>query len=233
MATYNGEQYLKQQLESILCQLSEDDELVISDDASQDKTLDIIKDFQDQRIRLLVNQERKGVIKNFENALRKAAGDVIYLADQDDIWEKNKVQVVNQYIKDYDCVVSNCTVVDEQLNVIHESFFELRNSGKGLVKNLFANTYLGCCITIRRRLLNYVLPFPAKIPMHDIWIGVVAETFGIPLFIPNKLVKYRRHQNTATLSARKSRFTLGKKIIFRLNIIGPLLRRNFIADKKL
>ena len=85
MATYNGEKYIQEQIDSILCQLSKDDELVISDDHSTDATCDIIKSYNDRRIKLFLNELAKGVTHNFENALLHSKGDIIFLADQDDV----------------------------------------------------------------------------------------------------------------------------------------------------
>ena len=89
MATYNGEKYIREQIDSILPQLSDSDELVISDDGSSDSTIDIIQGYNDRRIRLYHNT-RHGVTWNFENALRQSRGDVIFLADQDDVWKPGK-----------------------------------------------------------------------------------------------------------------------------------------------
>ena len=85
IATFNGEKFIQEQIQSILPQLGEDDEIVVSDDGSTDRTMEILELFKDKRIRLLVNEGKHGFIWNFENALRKAKGDVIFLCDQDDI----------------------------------------------------------------------------------------------------------------------------------------------------
>ena len=91
IATYNGEKYIKEQLDSIIPQLGHEDEIVISDDGSSDSTLDIINSINDERIRITVNQGKHGVNSNFNNALLHAKGDFIFLADQDDIWLSGKV----------------------------------------------------------------------------------------------------------------------------------------------
>ena len=92
IATYNGEKYIKQQLLSILKQIKVNDEIIISDDHSTDKTFNIIKSFNDTRIKFFLNNKGKGYTRNFENALEKAHGDIIFLSDQDDIWIDNKVE---------------------------------------------------------------------------------------------------------------------------------------------
>ncbi|MDR0620012.1 MAG: glycosyltransferase, partial [Bacteroidales bacterium] len=122
MATYNGEKYIKEQLDSILCQLGMDDELIISDDGSTDKTLEIIQHYQEPRVKILSNVKRHSIIGNFENALIHAKGDYIFLADQDDVWTSDKVNVVLAALATTDLVVSDCTVVDGDLKCVIHSF---------------------------------------------------------------------------------------------------------------
>ena len=96
MATYNGEKYIELQLRSILPQLSEDDEVIVSDDASTDQTLDVVRRLNDNRIKIVHHETDHGYTRNFENALKYAKGDYIFLSDQDDEWLPEKVQVTLQ-----------------------------------------------------------------------------------------------------------------------------------------
>lgn len=229
IATFNGEKFIAQQLESILPQLCEDSEIIISDNGSTDRTVELISAFNDKRIQLL-RCNRKGPISNFENALRNAKGDIIFLSDQDDVWIENKVEVATQYLTTYDLVTTDCKIVDENLNVICESFYSLKNAGKGLIKNLIHNTYHGCSMVFKRDILELAMPFPKTIPMHDIWLGFVAELFFSTYFIPDKLLLHRRHQNNASTSTGKSKYNLLQKISFRLHVlkyIPLLLKRKF------
>ena len=178
IATYNGGKYIKEQIDSILLQLGRKDEIIISDDSSTDDTLSIIKSYNDPRIKIFFNKSTHSPIFNFENAIRNAKGSYIFLADQDDIWLPNKINNTVDLLKQYDLVVSDCKVVDQNLNVLEESFFYKRNSGTGFCKNLFKNTYLGCCMAFRKEILCYILPFPKRIAMHDIWIGLSVELNG-------------------------------------------------------
>ena len=93
IATYNGEKFIEEQIRSILLQLDSHDEIVISDDHSTDKTIQIIKSINDDRIKIIYNKNNKGYTNNFENAISKASGDFIYLSDQDDVWKPTKVKV--------------------------------------------------------------------------------------------------------------------------------------------
>ena len=216
IATYNGEKYIKEQLESILSQLKEGDEVVISDDSSVDNTLKIIDEINDSRISLHINNKFYSPIFNLENALKKAKGDFILLSDQDDVWLPGKVECMLEHLEKYDLVVSDCNIIDENGIIIGESFFQIRNSGKGFWRNVYKNTYLGCCMGFRRNILNYALPFPRSTPMHDIWLGLIAEIFGRTFFINEKLIQYRRHGMNASFGGGNSGFSVFFQIKYRI-----------------
>lgn len=226
MTTYNGEKYIKEQLDSILCQLGEDDEVIISDDSSTDQTVNIIKSYNDKRIKLFEEQKFFSPTYNFENSLKFATKDFIFLSDQDDVWLPVKVETVLKYLKEHDLVVSDCIVVDEDLKVLDESFFGLVNSGNGFFKNFIKNTYIGCCMAFRRSVLEYILPFPSKIAMHDIWIGLSTEMKGTVFFLKEPQILYRRHENTATLSGLKSKNNTVFKLYYRFLLLYQLVKRH-------
>jgi glycosyltransferase involved in cell wall biosynthesis len=198
MATYNGEKYIYEQTASILNQLSADDELVVSDDGSTDDTLAILKGLNDNRIKIFSNKGNKGPVGNFQNGLEQVTGDYIFLADQDDVWFPNKIEVMSGYLEKYDVVACDCTVVNDNLQTLEESFYRHRNSGAGFIKNLKGNTYMGNSMAFRKELLPVILPFPQNIPNHDLWIGVVADLFYKPYFIPQILGLHRRHNANAS-----------------------------------
>jgi len=225
MATYNGEKYIKEQLDSILSQLCEDDEIIISDDSSTDRTVEIIRSYYDNRIRLFANQNFKSPIYNFENTLKKAQGDIIILADQDDVWMNNKVKIIKKYMQDYDLVLSDAYIINEYGDVIEESFYKLNGSRNGLIKNIVKNSYLGCTMAFNKKILEKSLPFPNDLPMHDWWIGLIGEMYGNIYFIKDKLVMYRRHSANVSLTGEKSKYSLFKKISFRLIMVKNLFLR--------
>ncbi len=200
MATYNGELFIREQINSILPQLGKSDELIISDDGSTDRTVEIIKGIEDSRIKLLHGNFRD-VIKNFGNALSNVSGDFVFLADQDDIWVEGKVKRSLEILKEYDLVISDSVIVDENLQPLYPSFFDFYGSGKGMLKNVLKSTYFGSCMAFRRSLLRQSLPFPNTREIgHDLWIGLVGEMTGKICFLKEPLIKYRRH-NTAFTSA--------------------------------
>jgi glycosyltransferase involved in cell wall biosynthesis len=226
MATYNGEKYIKEQLDSILCQLSESDEVIISDDDSTDTTIEIIQKYNDTRIKLYSNTNRKGVIGNFENTLRKAQGDFLFLSDQDDVWVLSKVEKCVALLKDFDLIVSDCYVTDSELNVIHPSFFAMRGSKSGFLRNLWKNTYLGACVAFRSSLLDYVLPIPKTLPVyHEGWIASLADIIGHVCFFPEQLIYYRRHERNVSNTAKKSPFSVSKKISYRIHLLILIILR--------
>jgi glycosyltransferase involved in cell wall biosynthesis len=218
MATYNGEKYIKEQLDSIIIQLGINDEIIISDDGSTDRTIEIIESFQDSRIKLFLNSFQN-LILNFEFALKKANNNYIFLSDQDDVWLPNKIEVCMRNLLLYDMIVSNCKVVDQYLEVINESFFQLNHSKKGLIYNLTKNSYLGCCLAFRKEILIKALPFPKHIPMHDIWLGFVSDIFFNVFFVNEPLMFYRRHGANESPTGEKSPFSLYEKFLFRYNIL--------------
>lgn len=226
MATYNGEKYVNQQIESILKQLNDEDELIISDDSSCDNTLKIICSFKNPHIRVYSNSYRKGVVSNFENAIIHCKGDIIVLSDQDDIWAPNKLEIIRYCFlkRKCDILVHDAIIIDDKANQINDSFYKFRHSGPGLLKNIFKNTYIGCCMAFKNSLNVIILPFPKNIPMHDMWIGILGNIFGKVIFIDNKLIYYRRHEENST-SFNKSDFK--NILIWRMNLIYNIIKRYF------
>lgn len=225
MSVYNGERYLSEQLDSILQQLGEDDEIIISDDGSTDASLAIISAYQDSRIKCYHNP-KKGVISSFENAINKATQPIIFLCDQDDIWYPNKVEITLDYFgenPDKDIILSDLTIIDNQQRVLFDSFHEQRDSKEGFWKNVKRNSYIGCAMAFRSSIKTEILPFPKKIPMHDMWIGLIGEYHQTSLRIPEKLVYYRRHDNN--VSELRTTTSIIKKMTWRVNLLRELFKR--------
>lgn len=220
--TYNGEKYLKEQLESILCQIHDCDEVVISDDGSTDATLKIIASFKDKRLKVLKNEPVRSPIFNLERALVACKGEYIFLADQDDVWLQNRINRVLPLLKNYTTVVNNCNLINGENQVTEDSFFRMNNSKGGLFKNFYKNSYLGCCLAVKREILQYALPFPKDIAMHDIWIGLVSEIYGNSIFIDDVLVSYRRHNENFSPTSEASNFSFRKRLMIRFNFAKNL-----------
>jgi len=200
MATYQGMPYIVRQLDSIMIQLALDDEIVISDNGSTDGTVEHLQSAaaKDQRIRLVFLSSPKGIIPNIQNALRLCRGEIIFLSDQDDIWKSGKVSIISSFF-DTDpnllAVQGDAELIGLDERVIFPSFFALRRCGPGIFKNFKKNTWQGCSMAFRHSLLDAALPFPKGIPMHDMWLGLLAELAGKVAFVPEVLISYRRHEN--------------------------------------
>ena len=222
MATKNGGAFIIEQLDSILQQLDQDDEVIISDDCSADDTVALIRSFHDPRIRVLENTSEKGITRNFEASLKASQGEFIFLADQDDVWLPGKVKKMSQALKSHDLVVSDCHLVDDRLSLKISSFYSLNKSRKGFFKNLIKNSYMGCCMAFNRKLKAQALPFPPDIPMHDFWIGLLAEIYCDIYFMPEALVLHRWHDSNASSSGKSSRHSINHRIAHRYRMIKNL-----------
>lgn len=198
IATYNGEKYIEEQLQSILLQIQPDDEVIISDDNSTDKTTDIIKSLNDTRIRIVYNNTHC-YIDNFANALNYSKGEIIFLSDQDDVWLPGKYERCVKELQEVDLVCTDCSVTDAQLQITAPSYFATNNAGKGILKNIFIDTYCGACMAFKRDILTAALPLPPTHNIgHDLWIGLVAEIIGKVRFIKTPYMLYRRHDESVT-----------------------------------
>lgn len=225
IATYNGEKFIRQQIESIVRQLNNEDEIIVSDDGSTDNTLNVVRSFDDRRIKIIGGPQKHSPILNFECALNEAKGDFIFLADQDDVWKPEKVVVCMKWLQKYDCVVSDAELTDDCLNPLFPSLFSLLNVRQGRIYNtLWKNGYTGCCMAFRRNVLDASLPFPKDIPMHDIWIGNVAAYKFRVKFISDKLLLFRRHADTISCNGKGSKFNKWQQLIFRVNTIKNVIR---------
>lgn len=227
LATYNGEKFIKRQLDSILPYLDSNDEIIISDDSSTDNTIKIIEQFEDSRIRIFREKKFRNPIFNFEFALKQAKHELIFLCDQDDIWFPEKIPTVKKLLEEYDLIVTDCIVTNENLQVIHNSFFEYIQVKTGLFNNLLRNRYIGTCMAFNVNILQKALPFPQKIPMHDWWIGLVAEYYGKVYLLKKPMMYYIRHDNNASNTGFKSQRSLGKKIMLRIYLLKGLIFRIF------
>jgi len=207
LATYNGDKYLKEQIDSILSQTYTDFRLLISDDVSTDKTRKIIKEYvkKDKRIKAFLQKQNLGVTGNFEFLLKKVKSEYFMFSDQDDIWNLNKVEKsLNKIEKTKsNLVFSDLRVVDKDLNVIYESYWELKGFEKKIKKHcnfkgLYLNNFItGSTIISRKELIEEILPLPktTKYILHDYWVALIASQHGKIDYIDKSLIKYRQHKD--------------------------------------
>lgn len=246
MATYNGAAYVLTQLQSILAQLSPNDEIIVADDGSTDGTIEKIRTLNDSRIVILPPSQVScmisgaaplGPIYNVERALSCATGDVVFLADQDDVWLEGKVQKMVAAFSQ----ASRVALSKPVHLAIHDAFFLQQDSNgdfkrgsllssvrpfkKGVLANWFKNRYTGCCMAFTREVLLKALPFPKALPMHDQWLGLVAEKFFDVAYVKEPLIEYRQHKNNATHIAG-GKASLKQRIRWRLDLLSALKSLN-------
>jgi len=201
MATYNGEEYLEEQLISFLSQTRHPDELVVCDDCSSDKTTEILKSFSARspfEVRIYKNDQNLGFLKNFEKALSLVDGDWVALSDQDDVWLPNKLEVLESTaLKDKKALVitHDKFVANGQLEVQSETHMELLSAANSKNVRMIA----GCATFLRANFLSTVLPIPSSAKAHDVWIHSLAHRIsGARRHVDVPLLIYRRHQSNSS-----------------------------------
>lgn len=217
ICTYNGDRFLKKQLDSLLNQDYPNIEIIAVDDCSNDDTREILKEYsqKDKRLKSYQNEKNLGYARNFEKAIKLCTGDLIALADQDDIWESNKIRVLMDSIGDGILVYHDSDFIDEQDKRIGDNTMASRFKmyhGESALPFLLSNCISGHAALFKKELIEFILPFnDAK--YHDWWIAYVAFNVGKVKFLDEVLVHYRQHQTsiTDTLKRRESD-TLPKKL---------------------
>ncbi|MCI8640276.1 MAG: glycosyltransferase family 2 protein [Clostridia bacterium] len=208
LATYNGEKYLKEQIESILNQTYSNIRLIISDDGSTDNTREIIKEYKqkDKRVVYYFQENNLGYIKNFEFLLTKVENEIYMLSDQDDFWIPEKIEHTYKKLKDTnsDLVFTDLEVVDENLKQIYPSYNDYMHLTRKIKKyiNSYRLEYLyncvtGCTIMSRKKCIAKIIPIPltSKYAIHDTWIACTIVNNGKVAYLDEKTVKYRQHGN--------------------------------------
>jgi glycosyltransferase involved in cell wall biosynthesis len=218
LASYNGEKYIKEQVLSILNQTIAEIELVVSDDCSTDNTLTIIKSLaeKDNRIKLEPSLVKKGVVGNFYAAMQYCQGTYIAFADQDDVWVKDKLErslsLMHQAEQGFGIdkpllVFTDLQVVDSDLKPLHDSYAQLKglNTQKvTLARLLVENAVTGCTMFFNRPLATLVQQFPPSVLMHDVYIAMIASSFGQCLFLDEATVLYRQHDHNVLGTSENS-----------------------------
>jgi glycosyltransferase involved in cell wall biosynthesis len=199
MAVYNGRRFLSEQVRSILSQLQGDDELIIVDDASTDGGVASLETLAAENVRLFTNPRNMGVMRTFERGLALARHGIVFLSDQDDIWLPGKrTAFVEAFEREPAAclVISDAEVIDDAGRTVAASFMANRGGFDGsLLGTLYRNRYIGCSMAVRRRVIEVALPVPRSVPMHDMWLGVIATATGRVVYLPTPYLRYRRHGN--------------------------------------
>ena len=231
LTTYNGETYLRQQLESIVEQLSPGDEVIISDDGSTDETQAIVEEIKAQHewlsIRWILNQGQHGYTPNFENALRNAEGEYIFLSDQDDIWLPGKVQRCVRLLQEADFVVHDARIIDGKGDLLAPSFYAVRHPRRTLVGNVLKIGFLGCCMAFRRELVRCALPFPSNYTLcsHDNWLTLLGMARFRYKVCDECLVAYRRHGGNISSGEINTHRSTWFRLKYRAYLVWNVIKR--------
>jgi glycosyltransferase involved in cell wall biosynthesis len=224
MAAYNGERFLPEQLDSILAQLQADDELVVSYDRSTDATREILDRYaaRDPRVRVIDN-DRPGIVGNFNNAIAHCGNDVVFISDQDDVWMPGKRERMLAALNESgaDLAIHDVVNIDEAGDVISRPFFEEYGIGPGLLRNFAKPRYSGCCMAFPASTKRLIMPMPESVVNYDHWIGMACEALGRVTFVDEVLLHHRLHGDNATVSRRP----LGVVLRQRSNLLRELSKK--------
>ena len=244
LATYNGEQYLKEQLDSILEQSYTDIEIIACDDCSTDSTPKILEEYQkkDSRFKFYINERNLGFKKNFEKCISLCNGEYIALSDQDDVWTKDHIECLVSKIGENDLICGNAYLSNSDLTDSGTTLFDtldidfLPESKQAWFFYLIHHGIIqGACTLFKKELIQEALPIPDSVRFHDYWLSLVAATNnGIKYLSENCLLYYRQHGNNVTEN-KKNHFSdrikkafnnenLKTKKEIQINILSELLK---------
>ena len=207
MATYNGEKYVKEQIDSIIHQTYENWKLLIRDDNSTDKTLEILKEYEKKDKRIKVIEDKKGnlgFVKNFEELLICSNKEWVMFSDQDDYWLENKIEkyvsILNSNPKDIlkkpILIHSNSFICNDNLEIIKKEFINSNIASKYNEDSYYFFYFVqGSTVLINRVMIDLALPFSKNVTVHDRYLHLLAEFLGKRIFINESLIKYRQHSN--------------------------------------
>lgn len=248
LPVYNGEKYLREQLDSIIAQTNQDWILKIRNDGSIDNSQIIIDEyssrFPDKIVIIPGNSQNLGLLTSLNLLLETAnKANYIMFADQDDIWLPNKINISLSAVselehkhRDQDIPIMICTdaiCVDQYLNIIHNSFHDSQKFLPNIIGNkykmLALNQVQGCTIMVNKSAYNVIYPMPSCMKIHDMWIGVICAHYGIAKYIPQQTLLYRQHSQN-TLGGQNIGF---KYYLSRIHSIPYLLTSRSKLFKKL
>ena len=229
MATYNGEKYLREQVDSLLAQSYPTLEFIFVDDASSDSSLAILQEYasQDERIRLVTNPENQGLLATFETGIRAAKGEMIALSDQDDVWMPEKISLLAGAIGSHSMIYADSALTDAA-GLVTGKFSDrnyLCDYPTGL-HYVFGTKAMGHAMLFKREIINIALPFPDFVG-HDFILGFAAAALHGVSYFPATLVNYRQHSSNtmgADLSKGKKNYNTRKernaRIVKRLSLLA-------------
>ena len=230
MAAYNGARHIGEQISSILSELGEHDELIIVNDHSTDNTAEVIRGFDDSRIRLIEAESNAGYVRTFERALGEARGEFVFLSDQDDIWIPGRVELMISALDGKAMVVTNCEHFDGPLGSFHELRLKSRDSPRAL-RNILGivigyRLHWGCATAFRASILRQILPFPRYMTeSHDQWIAMVGNVNKSIAYLEDDTIRHRLHgENLTPHGIRGPGKIVRARIAFFRNVVTAINR---------
>lgn len=233
MAVYNGEAYIRLQVESIIAQLGPDDELLAWDDCSLDQSVEILRSFEDPRLIIHHGDRNQGVNRTFEVLLGLARHPIVFMADQDDVWLPGRVDAMVHALNESNAwlVSSNTAFMDREGAPIAHSNIALRASDSTYswknIAAIFCGSigYYGCAMALRRELCSLILPFPAGIESHDLWIAMCANLARRNYHFEGNTLIRRIHGGNASVIRRPLMPKLRSRLIFAHSLCAAIKRQ--------
>ena len=228
MAAFNGEMFIREQIESILAQTYGSFELIIVDDCSGDGTFQIAEEYakKDSRIRVCRNAENLGFIRNFEKAISLCRAEYIALADQDDIWTADHLETLMTMIGDNDLACANSKLINDSGNSMGRTMRDVLDikslpfSREEYLRRLAYATFVqGSAILFRRRQIPFALPMPESVVYHDRWLGLAAAVNNGIIYSDKVILEYRQHQTNVTTNEKMTFF---RKLQNFLNVTNTM-----------
>lgn len=240
LTTYNGEKYLRSQIDSVFAQTYTDWKIMVIDDCSTDKTCSIIDEYINKypgKIELYRNNKNSGNPSlNFFKLLSMSKSEYVMFCDQDDVWLENKIYTTINVMKDLEnkneqlpvLVHTDLKVVDSKLNVLSESMFKyqkLDSNAKTLKEIIVQNNVTGCTVMLNKKLISMCCSIPENVIMHDWWVALIAAAFGIIGFVDESTILYRQHESNQVGSKNASSFSL----LFNKILHGREIQKSILA----
>lgn len=227
MATFNGEKYVVEQLKSILAELAPYDEVIVVDDFSTDSTTRLIECLGDARVKIFINYSNIGHVRSFARAIELCANEIIFMSDQDDRWKPGRVELMRRAISNSNSslVTSNSTFISHdgqsisyKIRGVHSS--ESRSHTRNIL-GIFAGetSYYGCAMAFRKTLKSLILPIPAFVESHDIWIAMAANVSHSNVHLDDPTFERRIHSSNASTGRRPLFQRLAARLIFFASMI--------------
>ncbi len=239
ICTYNGEKYIKEQLDSIIYQTRIPDEIILCDDKSTDNTILIASEILKKsgiKHQIYINENNIGVIENFKNAINYCKGDIIFTCDQDDVWDINKIDFISkEFEKNDKCVLvfTDAELVNKDLNPIGMKLWDsLSFKGDEFSNNNYYDILFNRCVVtgatmaVKKNLINKISCF-SKYWLHDGWIAINAPLYGEVVALKKELIKYRQHENNVVGASKKTFLARCKSWIDNMNTLSEVRKTRY------